>query len=139
MKQEKQFDGVTKTEAFTDVLKTVPAMLIENFEFDDDTQIATWDERGFPVISRDPDPESEENKLLNLAVEGARAERKDLAEKIKALDTRERELQERGFQLNALEKAIDEKQAQLDESIKELEKRKLGLWGRTKSYFHGIN
>jgi len=136
MKTTRQFDGLNKGEALREVLKEFSVELLQDFEFDNDTQIATFDVRGVPVFSRDPDPESDESKMLNLATIATRESKKELDEKILALDSRERELQEKGFQLNALEKIIDEKQTRLNQSIKELEKIKSGNWKRIKSFFH---
>ena len=140
MKITRQFDGLDKGEALTEVLKEFPAELLDNFEFDNDTQIATFDARAVPIMaSGELDPESEESKTLNIATEQMRATKKEYDLKIQALTTKENELTERAFQLNVLENAIDEKQKQLNQTLDEIRKKTQGIWKRTKSFFHGIN
>lgn len=138
MKHEKQFDGLTRPEALREVLKECPAALIQDFSFDDDTQIATWDQRAVPVMDFSEAGESEESFDYNEAMEQCKVIETELNRRIDELDTREKSLQERGYQLDELEKAIEKKQKQCDQSLKEIRKKTSGVWKRTKSFFHGI-
>ncbi len=138
MKHEKQFDGITRPEALAEVLKECPAMLIQDFAFNNDTQIATWDERAVPLLDFGDGKESDESFNYNDAMEQCKATQVELQRRLDEVDAHEKLLVEREYQLNELEQAINIKQKCCDDSIKEIDKKRSGVWKRTKSFFHGV-
>lgn len=139
MKCEKQFDGITRPQALTEILKICPAMLMQNFAFDDDTQIATWDERAVPVFDFSAGDESKDSFNFNAGMEQIKESQKELQRRLDEVDAHEKKLNEREYQLDELEKAVDTKQKQCDQTLDEIRKKTSGVWTRTKSFFHGIN
>lgn len=136
MKREKQFNGLTRPEALAEVLKECPAALIQDFAFDDDTQIATWDERAVPVMDFETGEESEKSFNYNEAMEQCKATQIELQRRIDELDSRENNILERERANKHENKMLDKRHHEIKQSIKELEKLKSGFWKRTKSFFH---
>lgn len=137
--ETRQFDPKeisNKALALREVLKEFPASLLLNFEYNSRRGIATFDTRAVPIVSRDPDPESQANKDLDAATEATNQLALDLKARIAELDGREQELINLRANLIRREQGIDEKQTQLDQSIKALKRLQLGFFGNIRSFFH---
>lgn len=136
MKHEKQFDGITRPEALAEVLKECNTMLIQDFTFDDDTQIATWDERAAPVMDFETGEESEESFNYNDAMEQCKASQIELQRRTDEVNAYEKLLLEVALRNENENDLLDKRHKEIQQSIKELEKLKTGTWKRVKSFFH---
>lgn len=136
-KETRQFDGVNKAEALTEVLKEFPASVMTDFEFDEDTQIATFNVRAIPVMARDP-IEAAESATLNEEIEAWKTRSTELDEREIALNDRERALRELDKRTQERIKEAEKIEKQAQQSLDEIRKKTEGIWKRTKSFFHGI-
>lgn len=137
-KETRQFDGVNKAEALAEVIKEFPAALLTDFEFDDDTQIATFNVRAIPVMAHDP-IEAEESRALNEEIEAWQTRSTELDEREAALNDRERAIRKMGEKAEQRIREAEKIEKQAQQSLKEIRKKTEGIWKRTKSWFHGIN
>ena len=136
-KETRQFDGVNKAEALTEVLKEFPASVMTDFEFDENTQIATFNVRAIPVMARDP-VEAEESRALNEEIEAWKTRSGELDEREIALNDRERAIRKMGENAEKRIREAEQIEKQAQQSLDEIRKKTEGVWNRTKSWFHGI-
>jgi predicted RNase H-like nuclease (RuvC/YqgF family) len=135
--------GLTNGEAHRDIIKQLsPGELLTSMRYNKRNGRANVSTRAFipfPVV----DPESDESKLLNTAIEDFRAQSAALQRDRVALDGREANALRRERRLDRREKQIEETKKQLEGERKELERQRRELRkgkrtavGKIKSFFH---
>jgi flagellar motility protein MotE (MotC chaperone) len=135
--------GLTNGEAHRDVLKQLePGENLVSMRYNRRNGRTNVSTRAF-IPFPDVDPESDESKLLNTAIEDFRAQSKSLQRDREQLDGREarilrkeREIDEQLADLKKLADQLEGERKELDRQRRKLREGKRTAVGRIKSFFH---